>query len=132
VLKGRCPNLLREAGLYQYEDGLERKSETPRDANNHALAALRYLIATLDARRMSRIRDELANGPDEHRPRNWTKTSVIGGRSTPAIGDGRGKFQSESCRFGAGEMACRPTRKTSPTDPAELSKKPFTSRPAFR
>ena len=40
----RCPNLVRESRLYRYdEDG----SETPVDEENHALAALRYLIASL-------------------------------------------------------------------------------------
>ena len=44
----RCPNLVREARLYRYdEDG----SESPVDEENHALAALRYLIARLDERR---------------------------------------------------------------------------------
>lgn len=56
VLAGRCPNLVREAGLYRY--AAERVSETPVDADNHALAALRYLIGTLDKKRMSRIRGE--------------------------------------------------------------------------
>jgi hypothetical protein len=65
VLAGRCPNLLREAGLYRYEDG-ERQSETPVDADNHALAALRYLIATIDVGRMARIRGEQ---PAEERER---------------------------------------------------------------
>ena len=57
--------MLREAGLYRYEDG-ERTSETPVDADNHALAALRYLITTIDVGRMSRIRDE---PPDENEHR---------------------------------------------------------------
>jgi hypothetical protein len=44
----RCPNLVREARLYRYEDD---GTETPVDEENHALAALRYLIASLEARR---------------------------------------------------------------------------------
>src|SRR5207244_6185738 len=49
----RCPNLVREARLYRYdEDG----SETPVDEENHALAALRYVIARLDERRPAHSR----------------------------------------------------------------------------
>ena len=56
VLRGGCPNLLKEAKLYRYPTAAERKQhgEEPIDAHNHALAALRYLIAKLDARGSSR------------------------------------------------------------------------------
>ena len=55
VLEGRCPNLLAEASLYRYAEGAEeRRAEVPVDEHNHALAALRYLIASLDARQMAR------------------------------------------------------------------------------
>jgi len=53
VLKGRCPNLLREAGLYRWGN----EGENPVDANNHALAALRYLIASLDERTLARRKE---------------------------------------------------------------------------
>jgi hypothetical protein len=54
ILEGRCPNLLREARLYRYGSGPdERHAENPVDEHNHALAALRYLILTLDARRQA-------------------------------------------------------------------------------
>jgi hypothetical protein len=54
VLEGRCPNLLAEAGLYRYGDYSEdRRSENPLDEHNHALAALRYLISAIDARKMA-------------------------------------------------------------------------------
>src|SRR3989442_12111004 len=54
ILEGRCPNLLAEAGLYRYgETPAERNAEVPVDEHNHALAALRYLISRLDARRMA-------------------------------------------------------------------------------
>ncbi|MCI0640710.1 MAG: hypothetical protein L0Y72_20010 [Gemmataceae bacterium] len=54
VLKGRCPNLLAEAGLYRYGTRpTEAKGEEPVDAHNHALAALRYLISTVDRGRMA-------------------------------------------------------------------------------
>ncbi len=50
IREGACPNLLAEAGLYRYsnEPG-ETKAEIPVDEHNHALAALRYLIASVDA-----------------------------------------------------------------------------------
>jgi hypothetical protein len=85
VLEGRCPNLLREAGLYRYEDG-ERTSETPLDADNHALAALRYLIATIDVGRMSRIRGEphesQRRGMDADDDRLWGPMGPEGWRRT--------------------------------------------------
>jgi hypothetical protein len=55
VLEGRCPNLLFEAGLYRYDDGpASAGRETPVDEYNHALAALRYLICTVDKGRLAR------------------------------------------------------------------------------
>jgi hypothetical protein len=51
IVEGACPNLLAEAGLYRYNsDPRERCSEMPLDEHNHALAALRYAIASLDGR----------------------------------------------------------------------------------
>jgi hypothetical protein len=58
VVAERCPNLLAEARMYSYltrKDG-RPDSETPVDENNHALAALRYLVATLDAAFLARFR----------------------------------------------------------------------------
>jgi hypothetical protein len=56
VLAGACPQLLGEASRYRYnEDPTDRRSETPLDAHNHALAALRYLVSKLDARQMARL-----------------------------------------------------------------------------
>src|SRR5262249_44699970 len=45
-----CRNLLTEAKLYRYPTAGERETlgENPIDAHNHALAALRYLIARVD------------------------------------------------------------------------------------
>ena len=54
VLEGRCPNLLTEAGIYRWGESEDRRAEVPVDENNHALAALRYLIATIDRRRLGR------------------------------------------------------------------------------
>jgi hypothetical protein len=49
VFRG-CANLIEEAGLYRYPTPEERKAvgENPIDASNHALGALRYMVATLD------------------------------------------------------------------------------------
>ncbi len=67
-----CKNLIHEAGLYRYPTPEERKvvGENPIDADNHACAALRYMIASIDrtsevkgrqtiAREISPIDDEL-------------------------------------------------------------------------
>src|SRR5438552_18337568 len=59
ILKGACPNLLAEAELYRYSEAApDRRAEAPVDDNNHALAALRYLISKLDARSMAQFRPE--------------------------------------------------------------------------
>ena len=49
-LKSISPALLREASLYRYPSAAERlrDGENPVDENNHALAALRYLVAGVD------------------------------------------------------------------------------------
>jgi hypothetical protein len=55
ILEGQCPNLLAEAELYRYSTEPEdRKTEKPEDNNNHALAALRYLITRLDTGKLGR------------------------------------------------------------------------------
>ena len=55
IVQGCCPNLLHEASLYRYGDDKEEANpETPLDAHNHALAAVRYLICSLDRRYMAR------------------------------------------------------------------------------
>ncbi|HZU34506.1 MAG TPA: terminase family protein [Gemmataceae bacterium] len=57
VLPRACPNLLAEAELYRYDDPLDRQdgcTEIPVDSDNHALAALRYLISMLDQHKMAR------------------------------------------------------------------------------
>jgi len=56
-----CPNLVQEARLYRYPSPRERGQhgelgEHPIDDHNHALGALRYLIACLDARFIARLR----------------------------------------------------------------------------
>jgi hypothetical protein len=64
VVAGACPNLLAEAELYRYsEDATDKRAETPVDENNHALAALRYLVTTLDEGRAVRARP--AETPEE-------------------------------------------------------------------
>ena len=63
VLAGACPNLLREASLYRYsEDPTDRRSETPVDAHNHALAALRYMVCMIDAHQMARMKGKSGAG----------------------------------------------------------------------
>jgi uncharacterized protein (TIGR03067 family) len=54
LLEGCCPNVLAEAGLYRYDS--EADSETPVKEHDHALDALRYLIARIDHRHMARMR----------------------------------------------------------------------------
>jgi hypothetical protein len=57
VLAGACPNLLAEAELYRYPtEKCDRRQEVPVDADNHAMDALRYLIAKLDERHLARAR----------------------------------------------------------------------------
>jgi hypothetical protein len=57
VVRDCCPNLLYEAGLYRYADATESGgSEAPVDEHNHALAALRYLVTSLDWHHLARER----------------------------------------------------------------------------
>ena len=53
-----CPELLHEAQLYRYPNQAERlrHGENPVDDNNHALAALRYLVTSLDSHYVARLR----------------------------------------------------------------------------
>jgi hypothetical protein len=70
ILPGRCPNLLAEAGLYRYStEETDRRSETPVDDHNHALAALRYLVSKLDSHRMARV---AKSTPTEETPSTQT------------------------------------------------------------
>jgi hypothetical protein len=69
VLAGACPNLLAEASLYRYGDGRGGNAETPVDEHNHALAALRYLISTLDWRKMARASTGATPGQPEAKPK---------------------------------------------------------------
>ena len=50
VVRGSCSNLLAEVKQYRYPSAADGQtaSETPVDECNHALAALRYLVARLD------------------------------------------------------------------------------------
>ncbi|MFO0876491.1 MAG: terminase family protein [Gemmataceae bacterium] len=58
VVRRACPHLLHEASLYRYPTAAERlrAGENPVDECNHALAALRYLVAGLDAGFLARQR----------------------------------------------------------------------------
>ena len=51
---------LHEAGMYRWGDAEDRRAEVPVDKDNHALAALRYLIATLDRHSFTKRRHRLA------------------------------------------------------------------------
>jgi hypothetical protein len=68
ILPGACPNLLREAELYRHAtDADSRRAETLLDNNHHALDALRYLIASIDERKLRR-KPKLAAGPEAAKP----------------------------------------------------------------
>jgi len=68
VVRAGCPHLLAEARLYRYPTEAERKlrGENPVDEHNHALGALRYLIAGLDAHFLARLRRRSA--PEAPKP----------------------------------------------------------------
>ncbi len=72
VIRHRCPNLFAEARLYRYPtktDG-RAESEVPLDENNHALAALRYLVSRLDDAFIKQYRRKTgrSQGAEEHDP----------------------------------------------------------------
>jgi hypothetical protein len=58
ILASQCPNLIAEAGLYRYARAEEPGAQEgkPIDEHNHALDALRYLIARLDKGFLARFR----------------------------------------------------------------------------
>jgi hypothetical protein len=58
VVAQNCPNLMAEAQLYRYPSKGEGRSESevPVDEHNHALSALRYLIAQIDHDFMAKLR----------------------------------------------------------------------------
>jgi hypothetical protein len=90
VLADACPNLLREAQLYRYPTPAERLhfGENPVDDNNHALAALRYLVSSLDTRFIARLRGQSTATPPKQAvvdpfgdPAMWTAlTSGVRGQ----------------------------------------------------
>jgi hypothetical protein len=67
VLRGACNNLIAESQLYRYPTKAERAQlgENPIDEHNHALAALRYLVASVDRRKISRRKGAEKAGQDE-------------------------------------------------------------------
>ncbi len=71
VVKRRCPNLLDEACQYRYPTEAERLlvGEKPVDDHNHALDALRYLIAGLDHHFIARQRKRGGAEPPAEAPR---------------------------------------------------------------
>jgi hypothetical protein len=60
VSRTGCPYLIAEAKLYRYPSEAERRAghraEVPVDDNNHALGALRYMVASIDQRFIARLR----------------------------------------------------------------------------
>ena len=75
IIKDACPNLLAEAGLYCYDNGRHEKSaENPIGEYDHALDALRYLIMSLDHRRLAltpSADSPLFHGPPA--PKRWLR-----------------------------------------------------------
>jgi hypothetical protein len=74
VLARACPNLVAEAKLYRYPSAAQGtvESENPVDEHNHALAALRYLVASIDRRFMVRFRRQSRPPVETVRPRpDW-------------------------------------------------------------
>jgi len=80
--KGACPNLLAETGLYRYAEG-----ESPIDEHDHALDALRYRIARIDAHSMARTDRPSAPAPAPHvkkvDERMWADAEDSGGFRAP-------------------------------------------------
>jgi hypothetical protein len=74
VVRSACPNLVAESQLYRYPTAQEKAAigENPIDEHNHALGALRYLIARLDQRFLARWRgqgqEEVPSSPEEAAP----------------------------------------------------------------
>jgi hypothetical protein len=63
------PNLPSEAELYCYSTHpARRRAEIPEDDNNHAVGALRYLIAKLDARKPGRKANPTPTPPQPEQP----------------------------------------------------------------
>jgi len=83
IVKHRCPNVFSEAQLYRYGESLRgSRSEIPIDENNHALAALRYLVAGLDRHFMAKYRRHgLPRATEAADPE--TAESVYGVRTRP-------------------------------------------------
>lgn len=83
ILRAGCPRLIHEATLYRYPSAAEKRrgDEQPVDEHNHALAALRYLIAGLDAAFLARLRRRpqalaaSAMQPGSPDPSLWTPLS---------------------------------------------------------
>ncbi len=83
-----CPNTIAESGLYRYPtEGHGRLAgEVPIDQDNHAMAALRYLISRVDGKFLAKFRKKSGqppleeNGPDPEE----TAEAVFGAKVRPA------------------------------------------------
>jgi hypothetical protein len=72
IVEGSCPNLLHEAGLYQWNDVEEEdRSEMPVDRYNHALSGMRYLINTIDEHRPHGGDRPPDAGAPPKKPKQW-------------------------------------------------------------
>lgn len=80
VHRSACPNLLAEAKLYRYPSSHSGQAETevPLDQNNHALAALRYLVSRLDTGFVAHFRRR--NGPDTEQESARATGGLLGDR----------------------------------------------------
>jgi hypothetical protein len=79
IREGACPNLMSEAGLYRYPEARNNlDAEDPVDDHNHALSALRYLIASIDQGRQiaSPPRPPSPPPPARRRWLHWTNSAL--------------------------------------------------------
>jgi hypothetical protein len=82
VVASAAPNLLAEARLYRYpsERDSSAATEDPLDQHNHALDALRYLIASVDRRFIARIRQQPAEPAEQkagETTASWMQEEVL-------------------------------------------------------
>jgi hypothetical protein len=89
VHRSACANLLAEAKLYRYPSSHSRQAETevPLDQNNHALAALRYLVARLDTGFVARFRRRNGSGTEQESGTGIISTAPGDSRKTLRLND---------------------------------------------
>jgi hypothetical protein len=84
IARPGCPNLVAESQLYRYPTAEERAihGENPVDEHNHALGALRYLVAKLDRRRLGRRKGVKAGQAEAGPETAETQHSLYGTKPT--------------------------------------------------